>query len=55
MSEQVVLFDGVCKLCNASVKFIIKHDPKAHFRFAMLQSDFARRILIRNDISSENL
>jgi len=55
MSEQVVLFDGVCKLCNASVKFIIRHDPKAHFQFATLQSEFARRILISDGISSENL
>ena len=54
MSGRIILFDGVCNLCNASVKFIIRHDPKAYFRFATLQSDFARRILPGNDISSEN-
>jgi len=54
MSEQVILFDGVCKLCNASVNFIIRHDPKVYFRFAALQSEFARRILRHNDISTEN-
>lgn len=34
----VILFDGVCNLCNRAVMFIIKHDPKDRFRFASLQS-----------------
>ncbi len=34
----IVLFDGVCNFCNASVNFIIRHDKKARFRFAPLQS-----------------
>ncbi|MBO9596187.1 MAG: DUF393 domain-containing protein [Niabella sp.] len=34
----VILFDGVCNLCNRTVLFIIKHDPKDRFRFAALQS-----------------
>lgn len=37
----LVLFDGVCNLCNASVLFIIDRDPAARFRFAALQSDAA--------------
>jgi len=41
----VVLFDGVCNLCNGSVQFIIAHDPHANFRFAALQSDAAQRLL----------
>jgi len=43
--DAVVLFDGVCLLCQGAVKFIIKHDPGAHFKFASLQSDVGRRIL----------
>ncbi len=39
---KVVLFDGVCNLCNASVNWIIDHDPKDQFRFASLQSDWAK-------------
>lgn len=35
----VVLFDGVCNLCNAGVNFIIDRDPAAYFRFAALQSE----------------
>ncbi|MCI0570397.1 MAG: thiol-disulfide oxidoreductase DCC family protein [Myxococcaceae bacterium] len=34
----VVLFDGVCNLCNGAVNFIIDRDPEAHFHFASLQS-----------------
>ncbi len=37
----LVLFDGVCNLCNGSVQFIIDRDPNAYFRFAALQSDAA--------------
>ena len=44
-NHPVVLFDGVCNLCNRSVGFIIRRDPKARFRFAALQSDPGRRLL----------
>jgi len=40
--KQIVLFDGVCNLCNATVRFIIKRDPHSHFQFASLQSTFAK-------------
>jgi predicted DCC family thiol-disulfide oxidoreductase YuxK len=43
----VVLFDGVCNLCNAWVDFIIARDPQAQFRFAALQSRAARPYLER--------
>ena len=41
----VVLFDGVCNLCTAAVRFVIDRDPAARFAFASLQSDTARRLL----------
>lgn len=41
----VLLFDGVCNLCNAGVLFIIKRDPRGRMRFAPLQSEAARRLL----------
>lgn len=34
----IILFDGVCNFCDASVQFIIQHDPKRKYRFASLQS-----------------
>ena len=43
----VVLFDGVCNLCNAAVNFIIDRDPRGVFRFAALQSAFGERELAR--------
>lgn len=44
-AHPIVLFDGVCNLCNGSVLFILDRDPAAHFRFAALQSDAGRRLL----------
>jgi predicted DCC family thiol-disulfide oxidoreductase YuxK len=41
----VVLFDGVCNLCNGAVNFIIDRDPDGYFRFAPLQSDVAATYL----------
>lgn len=37
----IILFDGVCNLCNGAVRFVIDHDPDAHFAFAPLQSEAA--------------
>jgi predicted DCC family thiol-disulfide oxidoreductase YuxK len=41
----VILFDGVCNVCNWSVNFIIDRDPRSRFRFASLQSSTARALL----------
>lgn len=41
----VVLFDGVCNLCNSSVNWIIDHDKKNVFRFASLQSDYGKGVV----------
>ena len=40
----IVLFDGVCNLCNRSVAYIIRHDPKGRFRMASLQSAVGRSL-----------
>ena len=51
MAGPVILFDGVCNLCNGFVQFVIARDPQAHFRFASLQSKAAAALLngrIRN-------
>jgi predicted DCC family thiol-disulfide oxidoreductase YuxK len=44
----ILLYDGVCSLCNRLVQFILKRDPQDSFRFASLQSAFAARILNRH-------
>ena len=43
--RSVVLFDGVCNLCNGAVRFVIDRDPEGRFAFAPLQSDFALKRL----------
>jgi predicted DCC family thiol-disulfide oxidoreductase YuxK len=48
--EKIILFDGVCNLCSASVRFVIKRDKKKKFYFASLQSDFAKKALSRKEI-----
>ena len=44
-SHAVVLFDGVCNVCNDSVKFILERDRAGYFRFASLQSEVAKQLL----------
>ncbi len=41
----IVLFDGVCNLCDATVHFILDRDPGGRFRFASLQSEAGARVL----------
>ena len=41
----ILLFDGVCNLCNGAVQFIIERDEDGFFRFASLQSDAAKKLL----------
>jgi predicted DCC family thiol-disulfide oxidoreductase YuxK len=43
----VILFDGVCNLCNSAVQWVIERDKEGRFDFASLQSDAARRELVR--------
>jgi predicted DCC family thiol-disulfide oxidoreductase YuxK len=43
--SSVILFDGVCNLCDGAVQFIITRDPAAHFHFATLQSEAAARLI----------
>jgi len=50
----IILYDGVCGLCNRLVQFILKRDPRDLFRFAALQSGFAAPILRRHGASPED-
>ncbi len=45
--KYIVLFDGVCNLCNNSVNFILKRDKQNIFLFASLQSDAAKKKLLQ--------
>jgi len=45
MTSPVLLFDGVCNLCNASVQWVLLHDRKGIFQFAALQSETGQHLL----------
>jgi predicted DCC family thiol-disulfide oxidoreductase YuxK len=51
----ILLFDGVCNLCNGSVQLIIRRDPGARFRFASLQSEAGQRYLDELRIDRESV
>lgn len=56
MREQpLLLFDGVCNLCNAAVQWVIARDPKGRVQLASLQSDAARKELDAAGTSADDL
>ncbi|HKO75666.1 MAG TPA: thiol-disulfide oxidoreductase DCC family protein [Flavobacterium sp.] len=55
INKKIILFDGVCNLCNSAVQFVIKHDKKDVFRFVALQSDLGREILNYIGIDAKNI
>lgn len=53
--KKIILFDGVCNLCNTSVQYVIKRDSKDEFRFVALQSDLGQKILKHIGIADKNI
>src|SRR6056297_1358179 len=53
--KKIILFDGVCNLCNGAVTFIIKHDKKDTFRFASLQSEIGKKLVTERGMDPEEL
>lgn len=53
--KPILLFDGVCNLCNGFVQFILLRDPRGVFRFASLQSDTGQLLLEKYGLDSESL
>ena len=51
----IVLFDGICNLCNASVRFISKHDKNSKIQFASLQSEMAKELLSKMAIDTKKI
>jgi len=54
-NNPVILFDGVCNLCNGSVQFVIKHDKAGLFTFASLQSEAGQKLLNEYQIPGTDL
>ena len=53
--KKIILFDGVCNLCDSSVLFVIKYDKKDEFRFVALQSDLGKKILQHIGMDSKHI
>lgn len=51
----VILFDGVCNLCNGFVNFLIDQDPEKRFKFASLQSEFGQSVLTKYNSETVDL
>jgi len=55
MPGPILLYDGVCGLCNRFVRFVMRHDRDGIFRFAALQSAAAARILASHGVNPNDL
>ncbi|QQS30342.1 MAG: thiol-disulfide oxidoreductase DCC family protein [Sphingobacteriales bacterium] len=53
-TERIVLFDGVCNLCNSSVQFIIDRDTEGKFKFTSLQSNTGIALMEKFGVSTTN-
>jgi predicted DCC family thiol-disulfide oxidoreductase YuxK len=53
--KSVVLYDGVCGLCNATVQFLLRHDARGVLLFAALQSELAHQVLNRHGQRADDL
>ena len=51
--DRIILFDGVCNLCNSSVQFIIKRDSTGYFKFASLQSKTGQTLLKKHGLTND--
>ncbi|MBR9853956.1 MAG: thiol-disulfide oxidoreductase DCC family protein [Algicola sp.] len=54
-SKKIILFDGVCNLCNNSVQFVIQRDKKDVFRYASLQSEIGQQLLSQRHIDTKTV
>jgi len=48
--KKIILFDGVCNLCNSAINFVIKRDKKDIFRYASLQSEVGQKLVKERNI-----
>ena len=53
--HSIILFDGVCNLCNTAVQFVISHDTSNHFLFASFQSEEGKKILAKNNLPANEM
>lgn len=54
-NKKIILFDGVCNLCDSLLQFVIRHDKKDVFRFVALQSNLGQEIVNHIGIQNKNI
>jgi predicted DCC family thiol-disulfide oxidoreductase YuxK len=54
-NKKIILFDGVCNLCNGFIQFVIKHDATDVFRYASLQSDIGQQLVSERGIDTKTI
>lgn len=54
-NKKIILFDGICNLCDSAVQFVIQHDKKDVFRFVAIQSELGEQILKHIGINPMNI
>lgn len=55
MTKKIILFDGVCNLCNGAITFIIQRDKKDIFRYAPLQSEIGKELAAKHHIDLDKV
>ncbi len=53
--KKVILFDGVCNVCDSFVQFVLKRDHKGLFYFASLQSEIGKQLLVKHKVEVADL
>ncbi|MCB2081948.1 MAG: DUF393 domain-containing protein [Hyphomicrobiales bacterium] len=53
--KAIILFDGVCNLCEWDVRFIIRRDPEAFFFFAPIQSSVGKRLVQKHGFTASDM
>lgn len=54
-SHKIILFDGVCNLCNGAINYVIKRDQKNVFKFAALQSEIGQELTAKFKIDGSKV
>lgn len=54
LSPAIIVFDGVCVLCNGWIDFLLKHDVRERYRFAAMQTPAGRELLLKNGLNPDD-
>ena len=54
-THKIILFDGVCNLCNGAINYVIKRDPNNVFKFAALQSEIGQELTAKFKIDGSKV